>query len=123
MTWLGDYFSLKTISSLVEASGNGDLETVRDFISRRYEIEDGDEALSWVCYKGQLKVVKYLVSIGADIHYEGDDPLCSASEAGHLKIFKYLVSLGGNIHTDDDYPFRTACAKGHLDLVNLLSDK
>ncbi len=39
---------------------------------------------------GNLDVVKYLVSRGANIHAEEDWALCQAANNGHLDIVKYL---------------------------------
>jgi ankyrin repeat protein len=45
--------------------------------------------------------VKYLKSVGADIHAKDNDgwtPLHSASWNGHLEVVKYLKSVGADIH-------------------------
>ncbi len=54
-------------------------------------------------YEGQLEVVKYLISNGADIKAKdnsGDTPLHAASRRGRgrLEIVKYLISKGADIH-------------------------
>ncbi len=43
-----------------------------------------------------------------------------ASANGHLKIVKYLVSMGTNIHWRQEKYFRSACSNGHLELVKYL---
>ncbi len=43
---------------------------------------------------GNLDVVKYLVSQGADIHADKDWALGLAAENGHLAIVKYLKLQG-----------------------------
>ena len=69
---------------------------------------------------GNLKVVKYLISQGADIHAEDDLALRWSVTNGHLKVVKYLVSQGINIHVWDDYAFRGSASNGHLETVKYL---
>ena len=47
--------------------------------------------------KGRLEIIKYLVSLGADIRVRNDWAIQWASKYGHLETVKYLVSLGANI--------------------------
>ena len=44
--------------------------------------------------------------------------LCKFSKLGNLEIIKYLVSIGANIHTNDSYPIILASTFGHLEIVN-----
>jgi ankyrin repeat protein len=64
---------------------------------------------------GNLEVVKYLVSQGADITADDNHALRWASAYGHLKVVKYLVSQGADVHADDNY-----AVEGHLDVVKFL---
>jgi ankyrin repeat protein len=66
--------------------------------------------------------VKYLVSVGANIHAENDYAVRYASSQDHLEVVKYLVSLGADIHAwDDDEAFHSAFQNGHLDVVEFFS--
>ena len=49
-----------------------------------------EKTLLQACKSGDLEVVKYLVSQGADINWA----VRYASENGHLEVVKYLVSQG-----------------------------
>ena len=69
------------------------------------------------CEKGALKIVQYLVSMGADIH----GGFSVACENGHLAVVQYLVSKGAVIHAKDDYGFRYACVNGHWEVVKYLA--
>jgi hypothetical protein len=40
-----------------------------------------------------LEVVKYLVSVGADIHADDDAAVRLTSENGHLEVVEYIKSL------------------------------
>ena len=56
---------------------------------------------------------------------EGAPPLWCASAAGHIKIVKYLVSKGANVNSttkSNSTALRAACFDGHLDIVKFLVD-
>ena len=48
---------------------------------------------------GNLPLVEFLVSKGADIHNGNNIALIWASYYGHLDIVKFLADKGANIHT------------------------
>lgn len=70
---------------------------------------------------GNLRMAKYLVSIGADIHTAHDGPIRGASANGHLGVIEYLISVGANIHADNDKSLINASAGGHLEVVQYLA--
>mgnify|MGYP002623484910 CR=1 FL=1 len=49
-----------------------------------------------------------------------DESLIEASRRNDLPAVKYLLSLGADIHTEDDYPLRVAAGEGHLEMVKFL---
>ena len=54
---------------------------------------NNEDALIWASQKGHLEIVKYLVSLGANIHANNDEALRWASNNGHYEIVKYIESL------------------------------
>ncbi len=65
----------------------------------------GFTLLHWACYWGDMKVVKYLVTRGANINAgKGKEktPLHIAAYQGDFKIIKYLISKGADPNTKDD---------------------
>ena len=56
----------------------------------------GDSALTIACSKNNLKMVKLLISKGADINHEGHYPLSEACQRGHYEIAKFLIEKGAN---------------------------
>jgi ankyrin repeat protein len=64
--------------------------------------------------------VKYLKSVGADIHAKnnyGETPLHFASRNGHLEVVKYLKSVGADINAKNNNswtPLHSASYNGHL---------
>ncbi len=72
------------------------------------------------CKKNQLEIIKFLVSLGADIRAKNDYAVRLASENGHLEVVKYLVSQGADIRAKYDYAVRLASQKGHIEVVKYL---
>ncbi len=73
-----------------------------------------------VAVSGCVDIMRYIVSIGADIHADNDYALREASRAGNLEMVQYLVSVGADIHALNDNALRTACAYSRLDIVQYL---
>lgn len=51
-------------------------------------------ALLLACLYGHLDIVKFLVSIGADVCEGENSPLVYASRGGSIEVVDYLISLG-----------------------------
>lgn len=62
------------------------------FLKKRYS------SITEASRYGNLMCVKYLVSVGADIHVDDDYSLRCSARYGHLEVVKYLVSLGADIN-------------------------
>jgi ankyrin repeat protein len=133
---------------LVQAVMQGNLSSVQWHISSGTKINDviddyyGDAFLAVASKWGQLEVVEYLVSEGADVNQQnktGQTPLLLAAHMGaystmaanikitgkvqHLEVVKYLESKGANIdHPDinDDTPLIWAAKMGQLEIVKYL---
>jgi len=79
-----------------------------------------NDALQCGALYGNVEIVKYLMSIGADIHANRDWALQLSAMKGHIDVVKYLVSNGADIRRWDDYPLHAAAKNGHLDIVKYL---
>jgi len=69
---------------------------------------------------GHLELVKFFVSIGADIFVFDNRAVRYASRNGHLDVVKYLVSIGADIHDCDDCSLRYALTYGHQKVVDYI---
>jgi len=106
---------------LYTAVEGGNLEVVKYLVSQGADIRTGDDSsVKSACWNGRLEILKYLVSRGADIHAGNDSSVRQASIKGHLEVVKYLVSQGADIHAGNTVEW--ASQKGHLEVVKYLVD-
>ncbi len=103
----------------------GDLSSVQILLRIQSSKSTLDSALIIASLYGHLEIVKYLVSLGTNIHIYGEyySPLYNVSRKGHLKIAQYLVSLGVDIHADNERALYYASTDGHLNVVQYLVEK
>merc|ERR1712010_443093 len=108
-TDIEDRDSTDNTTALMEASGNGHLETVKclvkagaDLDATSYQVpgsqkDSGHTALHMASYHGQVKVVKFLLKSGAEVDVlsrRGRTPLHDASKRGHSEVMELLVEAG-----------------------------
>jgi len=104
--------------NLVDLCEIGDLNGVKYLVSMGADIHiDKDHPLKLSAWHGHLEVVKYLVSVGADIHAQDDYALRSSAHYGYLEVVKYLVLMGADIHAENDYALCYSSYNGHLEIV------
>jgi ankyrin repeat protein len=63
----------------------------------------GHTCLMIACYKGHLRIAKYLISIGADVNrksVKGNTALHDCAESGSLEIMKLLLVSGALMDVD-----------------------
>ena len=108
----------KVNSLCIDASEHGSLKMIVYLVSLGANIYTYEYyILVRAAENGHIDIVQYMVSLGANIHVSNDAPMLSASYHGHLHMVQYLVSLGANIHAHDDYAIEAASLNGHLDMV------
>jgi len=61
-----------------------------------------DCAFQIAATNGHLEIVKYLVTLGADIRAADNYAVKMASRNGYLEVVKYLVTLGADISVDNN---------------------
>ena len=55
------------------------------------------------CYKGHLKIARYLIELGADVNrksVKGNTALHDCAESGSLEILQLLLSSGAKMDVD-----------------------
>lgn len=82
---------------LVNASGRGDLDTVRSLVDSGVDATTyGNLAVQLASGNGHLEVVKYLVSVGADVTAYDSITVMYAAAYNQLAVVKYLISVGAD---------------------------
>ena len=72
---------------------------------------------------GNLDIVMFLVSKGADVNMCEGTCLRMAAEFGHLKVVQYLASKGVNIQARDNSAVCNASWNRHFEIVRFLISK
>ena len=102
------------------AAENGYEKLIQEIHPSDLSLSELDTALLGAANKGHIKIVKYLIENGADIHSSGEGALLLATEKGYLEVVKYLIEHGSDIHANDNEALRLAAESGHLDIVKYL---
>lgn len=87
--------------------------------------ETQETALTLACCGGFLEVAKFLIEVEADIELGCSTPLMEASQEGQVELVKFLLSKGANVHATTatgDTALTYACENGHTDVASLLLD-
>ncbi|XP_053506985.1 ankyrin repeat domain-containing protein 12-like isoform X1 [Ictalurus furcatus] len=86
----------------------------------------GQTPLHMAAFRGDVKQVKELIGLGADVNvkdFAGWTPLHEACNLGYYDAAKVLIGAGAEVNTqglDDDTPLHDASSNGHKDIVKLL---
>jgi ankyrin repeat protein len=92
--------SVKKDLDLFEAAILGDIQKIRTWAEKGYDLnaiaEDGHTALGLACYFSQSEAVKWLITLGADIHQHSQNamgvyPLNAAVASGNEVITQFLL--------------------------------
>ncbi|XP_056127605.1 ankyrin repeat domain-containing protein 12 [Rhinichthys klamathensis goyatoka] len=96
----------------------------KDKVNKRNE--RGETPLHMAAIRGDVKQVKELIGLGADVSvkdFAGWTPLHEACNLGYYDVAKVLIGAGAEVNTqglDDDTPLHDASSSGHKDIVKLL---
>ena len=66
----------------------------------------------------KLKIVKYLIDHGADIHAYRDEPIRNAIKNGHLNVISYLFDKGK--FKVEQWMINLAKSSNHWDIIEYL---
>jgi ankyrin repeat protein len=91
----------KLMDELVQASKNGDEDTVNRLLEKGTKI---GHSLHAAAVEGHLRIVKILVKHGADIHKISKDhdctPVMVSAWAGNLDVTEYFIKKGALLATN-----------------------
>nr|XP_044998637.1 ankyrin repeat domain-containing protein 12 isoform X2 [Jaculus jaculus] len=96
----------------------------KDKVNKRNE--RGETPLHMAAIRGDVKQVKELISMGANVNvkdFAGWTPLHEACNVGYYDVAKILIAAGADVNTqglDDDTPLHDSASSGHRDIVKLL---
>ncbi|XP_019401598.1 PREDICTED: ankyrin repeat domain-containing protein 12 [Crocodylus porosus] len=96
----------------------------KDKVNKRNE--RGETPLHMAAIRGDVKQVKELISLGANVNvkdFAGWTPLHEACNVGYYDVAKVLITAGADVNTqglDDDTPLHDSASSGHRNIVKLL---
>ena len=79
------------------------LRQIRSLTDIEIANRHGHTCLMIACYKGHLRIAKYLIGIGADVNrksVKGNTALHDCAESGSLEIMKLLLVSGAVMDVD-----------------------
>lgn len=85
------------MKSLNQYMEDGDLSKVKEMITNNIEY-DVNTCLTTSAYDGFLNLVKYFVSLGADIHHNNNEALLNTTYYRHWEIYHYLLEQGAKLN-------------------------
>ncbi len=109
------------VFKLINAVNKGNLTLVR------YLCETGptpgwfDWPLRGVAENGDIVMLQYFISIGADPRARDDYLLHCAAMCGQTKMVRYLVEIGADPRSRNGYACRCAAENGHTETVRYLA--
>ena len=130
-SWRNYYLQLISISSknnieelsseLIAASKRGDLDIVKYLLSiKKFPWRALNQSLGYAAAFGKLDIVKVLHEKGANIQDTDDFALKWAASNGHLDTVKYLVENHANISAENNFALKAATKNGHFKITKYL---
>lgn len=77
-----------------------------------------DCALTFAAFNNHIEIVKFIVDNGS--YMDPTEALWSAISKGNMKMVKYLLSKNAHVPKKNDFAITTTIANGHLEILKLL---
>lgn len=112
--------------ALIKSAENGDLDIFKIIYAKACDNTDismdfdNNIIIKTAAENNSCDILKYAVSLGANINTSNYYALTVSASAGFYSVVKYLLKKGTNVHIDDDKPLRKSAENGHLDVVKIL---
>lgn len=111
-----------TETALIDAATSSNLHTVGYLLSQGVDIHTQEnEALISVCKHGYLQMLVH-ISMMEEAEYYDIDRIKKLSCEANLKMIRYLVRKGANVHTRDGYALIAASYCQSMEVFELLVD-
>lgn len=128
---LSDAYSSEVNENMIKAAGKGDIDTVKNLLSKGADINAKLEGSKWTALhlaaaEGHTEMVELLIERGADVNVKDavkNDPLRRAAINGHIKIVEILLYHGSNVNARGRYGLTAlmgAAQYGYTDIVKIL---
>jgi ankyrin repeat protein len=82
----------------IKASEKNKIETLKRLLKHGVDIHKDAELLIDSAWRGELELIKFLASQGADLRAKNDMALTNASYGGALDVVRYLVEKGSQLN-------------------------
>ena len=121
--------SVTIIDSIRTAAVFYNIQVLQYFINEYFmneksiNIRDFDNILKYIAGKGNVELLEYLVSKGADIHSENDFAFRWACYNGHLHMVKYIEKFGPDMNAGNNSAIHFSSRNGHFEVVKYLVEK
>jgi ankyrin repeat protein len=129
----GNLNMLKWLVEVIKMSLNGRTDLMENAIVYRhpelvrYLADKGvpitTHSLSKIVYTGDIDLLKYAVSKGADLRADNDKIFQDSPYSKNLDMVKYLISQGVNIHANKDEVLFYAVRASTLDILKYLIEE
>ena len=130
---LEEALQVKLRSEMRAAIASGDPQKFSRFLSEHplaieIPVEQGRLPLHFAALRGELEMVKFIISSGGDVNrrdVNSAPPLLLAVQGGHLEVSEFLLKMGADPNlqdTDGVAPIHMAAHAGSHELVKLLLD-
>lgn len=108
---------------------NNDIDGVKRWVSEGGKVRGDDTfgtkdlPLIAAAQYGRHEIIKYLVSLNADVTSQNNRAVFSACSNGDFETMNLLISFGANPYDPNRNTLGNVCSRGHFEMVRYLVDR